>query len=292
MQSEIHENTFKTGSIRINYAEIPCSGTPLVLLHGGSANWHGFESILPELAARWHIFAPDLRGHGKSSWATGTYRLQDYTDDTSAFLRDCVKEPAYVFGHSLGGMVALLVAAQYPAGVRAVAVGDAPLTRQTWNAGLDQGRERVLAWRALAGGQKSFAEVIEALKASPTEVPGRSDPVPMRVVVGEDAPVYAWLANNLLHNDPDMLTSLFDRFETTSAGYEMTEVLPGIQCPVLLLQADPTAGGLMTDREVELALPLLAQAQHVRLSGVSHVLHNEHKEPVLQALLDFFTTVS
>lgn len=44
----------------------------------------------------------------------------------------------------------------------------------------------------------------------------------------------------------------------------------------------------MTDREVEEALPLLAQPQHVKLDGVSHVLHNERKEPVLAALKTFF----
>ena len=139
MRPEIQESTFEAGSIHINYAEIPRLGTPLVLLHGGSARWQSFETILPDLAATWHIYAPDFRGHGKSSWAPGTYRLQDYADDTIAFLRDCVEEPAYLFGHSLGGMVALLVAARYPAGVRAVAVGDAPLTSQTWQATLQPG---------------------------------------------------------------------------------------------------------------------------------------------------------
>ena len=288
MQPEIRENTFEAGPVRINYVEISSSGAPLVLLHGGSARWQAFESILSDLADKWHIYAPDFRGHGKSSWVPGTYRLQDYTADTIAFLRARVKEPARIFGHSLGGMVALLVAARNPEGVCAVAVGDAPLTSRTWNTVLNQGRDRVLAWRDLAGGQKSFDDIIEALKDAPMEVPGRSEPVPMREVVGEDAPVYAWLAANLQQNDPDMLTALFDRYEITVAGYEMTSVLPRIQCPVLLLQADPTTGGLMTDREVEQALPMLNQVRHVRLPGISHVLHNERKEPVIQALIDFF----
>ena len=110
----------------------------------------------------------------------------------------------------------------------------------------------------------------------------------MREVAGEDAPVYTWLATNLQQNDPDMLTALLDRYETTAAGYEMNSVLPSIQCPVLLLQADPTAGGLMTDREVELALPLLDRPRHIRLQGISHILHIERKEPIVQALKAFF----
>ena len=223
---------------------------------------------------------------GSRSWVPGTYRLQDYADDTIAFLQHCLKEPAYVFGHSLGGMVALLVAAQFPEGVHAVAVGDAPLSRQTWQA--HQSRDRALAWRDLAGGQKPFDEVVAALKDTPTEVPGRVDSVPMREVAGEDSPVYTWLATCLQHSDPDRFTAQLERYETIAAGYEMNSVLPSIQCPVLLLQADPTAGGMMTDREVELALPLLDQPRHIRLPGMSHILHLERKEPIIQAIKAFF----
>jgi pimeloyl-ACP methyl ester carboxylesterase len=95
----------------------------------------------------------------------------------------------------------------------------------------------------------------------------------------------------LYQNDPAMLAALLDDFETVAAGYEMEQLLPVIRCPVLLLlQADPAAGGLMTDAEVAQALPLLAQPTHVKLTGLSHVLHNEQKEPVLRAIIEFLTT--
>ena len=71
----------------------------------------------------------------------------------------------------------------------------------------------------------------------------------------------------------------------------MAVVLPSIRCPVLLLQADPKAGGFLTDAEVEQGIPLLSQPTHVLLEGVSHVLHNEQKEPVLQAITDFLTSL-
>jgi pimeloyl-ACP methyl ester carboxylesterase len=115
--AKTEEQTIQAGAITLNYAEVSGPGKPLVLLHGGSARWQSFEVLLPDLAASWHIYAPDFRGHGKSAWVSGSYRLQDYANDTIAFLRQRVKEPAYLFGHSLGGMVALLVAAQYPDGV-------------------------------------------------------------------------------------------------------------------------------------------------------------------------------
>jgi pimeloyl-ACP methyl ester carboxylesterase len=286
---EIKEYTFNTGAVILNYAKTSSSGRPLVLLHGGNARWQSFESIIPDLTPTWHVYAPDFRGQGKSGWVPGSYRLQDYTDDTIAFLRHHIHQPACLFGHSLGGIVALMVAAQYPEGVRAVAVGDAPLSRQTWHELLLQGHDRIAAWRDLCGGQKPLDQLIEVLKETPIEVPGKSEPVPMReVVMDENAPIYAWLAANLYQSDPDMLTAILERFDVTATGYEMDTVLAAIRCPVLLLQADPAAGGIMTDVEIEQALPQLAQPSHVRLEGESHALHHVHPEPVVTALKAFF----
>jgi pimeloyl-ACP methyl ester carboxylesterase len=131
-------------------------------------------------------------------------------------------------------------------------------------------------------------QIFEALKNAPIEVPGNREPVTMREVYGEDASVFAWLAANLYQSDPDMLTALLERFEVTTTGYEMDAVLPAIRCPVLLLQADPAAGGLMADMEIEQAIPMLARPGHVRLHGESHALHHVHPEPVVAALRGFF----
>ena len=130
---------------------------------------------------------------------------------------------------------------------------------------LDQGRDRLLLWRNLAGGRYSLEEVAAAIT---------------------DAP-----AINVYQTDPDTLTVLLDDFDNTAAGYNMESLLPSIDCPVLLLQADPTCGGLMTNAEVERAKRLLARPSHVRLEGVSHVLHNEQKEPVLQAIAAFLSSL-
>lgn len=287
---ESREATFDTGVVILNYAEVVSAGKPLVLLHGGNARWQAFDSILPDLS-EWHVYAPDFRGHGKSGRVPGSYRLQDYADDIVAFLKNVVREPAYVFGHSLGGIVGLMVATQYPEGVRALIVGDSPLTSQTWHTILLDSQDRLIAWRDLCGGQIPLDQLIEELKNAPVEVPGQPGSVPMRQVWGEDAPVFPWLATNLYQSDPDMLTALVERFEATAEGYEMTTLLPAIQCPVLLLQADPANGGVMTDAEVEQALPLLARPSHVCLHGISHIFHNERKEPVLEAMQTFFRSL-
>lgn len=115
-----------------------------------------------------------------------------------------MEQPAFIFGHSLGGIIALLVSARLPDAVRAVAIGDSPLSATHWQAHLEESRERLVAWRDLAGGQKMLPELITILKDTLMELPGQRESVPMRQVFGEDSPVFHdWLARNLYHQDPD-----------------------------------------------------------------------------------------
>ena len=287
MTTRITEHSLDIGVVTINYAEGPPSGPTLMFLHGGSGRWQSYEGIVSELAVHFHVYAPDFRGHGRSGRVPGRYQYQDYADDTITFLRHCVAEPAYLFGHSMGGMIALLVAAQCPDCVRAVVVGDSPLTRGIYPSGRrGAGRDSLTAWRDLAGGELSIDEIAEALQDAPTEIPGRDEPVTMRERYGEDSDMFVWLAANLYHNDPEMLTAVLDG--TMTEGYEMERVLPAIRCPVLLLQSDPDAGGMMTDLGVERALRLLAHPRHVRFERAGHFFFHPDQEPVLRAVTEFF----
>jgi pimeloyl-ACP methyl ester carboxylesterase len=285
------EHTFDAGAVAINYAEGPAAGAPLVLLHGGSARWQSLNPILPDLAARWHVFAPDLRGHGGSSWTPGHYRLQDYADDIARFLEQRVPTPAAVFGHSLGGMVAILLAAQHPNLARAALIGDAPLSRASFCATIAGSRERLRGWRELMRAAGSETELIAALKDVPIEWPGHAGLVPTRLALGEDSPWFEWMAANLRHNDPAMLTSLIDDLEHTSAGYEMETLLPRIQCPVLIIQADPAGGSTLSDAEVERARALLGQSTLARLHGVGHALFVGDRTQTLRAIVSFLERV-
>ena len=147
----LRERRFQTGTVEINYAEGPSSGPPLVVLHGGAARWQGGETLLQRLAERWHVFGPDFRGHGRSGRVAGRYCLRDYADDTASFLRAVVREPAVVYGHSLGGEVAVMVAAEHPELVRALIVGDAPLSTDDHPTEEPGHRAMNVLWHELAG---------------------------------------------------------------------------------------------------------------------------------------------
>jgi pimeloyl-ACP methyl ester carboxylesterase len=290
------ERYFNTDKLTINYAqavgaqETQPAGSPLVLLHGGSGRWQNLEEVIIELAARHSVYAPDLRGHGKSGWAPGAYEVEDYSEDGAAFLQNVLREPAVLFGHSLGGQVAIMVAARYPHLVSALIIGDAPFDREKLRARLAHGRERLVTWRDLAGTARSMEEVLEAIKDTPLEVPGKPQPVPARVLYGEDHPGHLWMAANLRGNDPEMLDAVIE-FDEMHAAYDYEYLFPQITCPVLIIQANPALGGAISDEEVERALTLLPDATVARLETVGHELFWPEKAPALRAIEHFLDSL-
>jgi pimeloyl-ACP methyl ester carboxylesterase len=100
---------------------------PVVLLHGLSSARSTWAPMTAGLTPQHRVVAPDHRGHGDSTHATGTYTLDNYGPDTIAFCEQVVGGPAVLVGHSLGGVIAAYVARNRPDLVRAVFLEDPPL---------------------------------------------------------------------------------------------------------------------------------------------------------------------
>src|SRR5918995_2459414 len=255
------EATFDTGKVVLNYAEGPAAGPPLVMLHGGAGRWQLYFDMLAELTKHCHVYAPDLRGHGRSGWVPWGYTIRDYVEDIGLFQRE-VSGPAVLMGHSLGSIIAVATAKACPDLVRALIVGDAPLDAATWDERLREQHGKLAAWRALSGGALPVEEIERLLLDAPE---GDST---LRAIFGEGSPIIHDLAERLYLHDPDMHGMLIEDYDNVAAGYDMETVLPAILCPVLLVQADPSAGGALTDEEVQRALTLLAHPTHKRFSGM------------------------
>src|SRR5262245_27870920 len=116
----LSERMVRCGRHAVQLASGPESGPPLLLLHGVTRGWRDFAPLLPALSWRWHIFALDLRGHGRSDRCPGSYLVLDYLADVGQLLSHYLPAGAVLYGHSLGGLVALAAAALVPQQVRAV----------------------------------------------------------------------------------------------------------------------------------------------------------------------------
>lgn len=98
----------------------------LVFAHATGFNALTYRHLLAPLAERFRVVAVDLRGHGMSSAKADPERLngwETYRDDMVAFL-DYMGETAFMAGHSMGGTISILAAAERPKLVRGLVLAE------------------------------------------------------------------------------------------------------------------------------------------------------------------------
>ena len=212
------EQTLTANGVSLNYAERPGTGAPLVFLHWASGRWPTWSTFFPRLEEGHPVFAVDARGHGKSSRTPGHYRFVDHAADTTAFLREVVREPAVLVGHSLGGMQAAMAAAEQPDFVRGAVLVDPAL---------------FFPERGLSDSSRRGFEAAHATAGRPVEE------------LAESMPPAGAESRSLL--DPHALEPWLDG--SGGEGVATEDVLARIQCPVLLVHGDPAKGAYSNPRK-------------------------------------------
>ena len=276
----LKEQTFDADGVAINYAKGPTSGAPLVLLHGGGNRWQEFLPIIPTLVERWHVFALDLRGHGKSGRVAGQYRPEHYVADVIAFTASQFTEPVILFGHSLGGWIALLSAEQLMDKAGALILGDPPLNVERFLT-FEGSEERQAYWRAARHLISSGMPVQEMASA-------------LAQMYGMNQDDCLEWAKSLNQTDPDVIMYHAEgRLGEYVAHIDLDAALQRLTCPTLLLQGDPTQGGVLSDEDVEQVIGLLAHSTHAQLKGVGHGLglSTGDVDSLLQATTDFLESL-
>ncbi len=115
---------------KVAVADTGGSGPPLLFIHGNSACKEAFKYQFADFAADHRVIAFDLPGHGVSHNMDPetAYNVPAYAEIAETVLQSLGVDAAAVFGWSLGGYVALELAARGKIAVRALAIaGTAPL---------------------------------------------------------------------------------------------------------------------------------------------------------------------
>lgn len=86
----------------------------LLLIHGMAGSAHTWRAVLPQLAKKYRVIAPDLIGHGQSSKPRTDYSLGAFAVGLRDLLDELGVASATVVGHSLGGGVAMQFLYQHP----------------------------------------------------------------------------------------------------------------------------------------------------------------------------------
>ncbi len=130
---------------------------PVVLLHGWCCDRAALAPQRAAFAARYRVISVDLPGHGASPGGARDYGIAAQADEVAALCARLALAPAILIGHSMGGAVALELAATRPARVAALVALDTSIlppaaTRQAWAtllARLDEADHRRAAREAI-----------------------------------------------------------------------------------------------------------------------------------------------
>ncbi len=102
----------------------PESAPPLVLLHGwGFDGEMTYYKMIPTLAERFRVIVPDHRNHGKSDRIRGPVDVEDLALETIGVIDALGYDRFDLFGYSLGGMAAQVLAYRHPDRVRHLILG-------------------------------------------------------------------------------------------------------------------------------------------------------------------------
>lgn len=103
----------KNGEV-IHYLEQGQGEKTLLLIHGNFSSSQHYTPLFERLPKDIRVIAPDLRGYGDSSYYRRISSMQDFAEDMALFMDAKEIKAAYVIGWSLGGGVALELAANHP----------------------------------------------------------------------------------------------------------------------------------------------------------------------------------
>lgn len=283
------EETIHTGQIGLNVARTPESGPPLLLLHGVLRRWSDFLPLVPALATRWQLFLVDLRGHGASEFRPGNYRVLDYVTDIGHLLKDFFSDRVTIYGHSLGAMVAAAAAARWPDSVRGLIMEDPPFhtmgNRIKDTVYLSQFSD---IQALLRNNVELFVpEQARQLAELQLQVPDTGRSIRMGDV--RDASALRYVASCLEQVDPDVLTPIVDG--QWLDGYNTAETFAQVTCPSLVMQADPAAGGMLSESDLQSMNASMADLTSVRFPGVGHLIHWADTAGAIRVALNFLESL-
>ena len=112
--------------LRLHYLEWGGSDAPpIVCVHGYTSSAEAFNAPSRHFQDRFHILAPDVRGHGESAWSpAGAYQYTDQVGDLVALVDQLGLPPFVLIGTSMGGIIAMTYAAERADRLRGLVIND------------------------------------------------------------------------------------------------------------------------------------------------------------------------
>jgi pimeloyl-ACP methyl ester carboxylesterase len=260
--------------------------TTVLMLHGLSGISTGYDEVVIDLGDSADVFRLDLRGHGRSDHAPGTYSVPFYSDDVVAFIEEVIAEPVVLVGHSLGGVITHHITAARPDLVRSALCEDPPLyfcDQSLFEQSIMAGVFPILeANMRAAQAENKPREFYESMVADAVMPWGRAgDHMSERALQSR--------VDSLMLGDPDVWLPAIHGGALT--GYDPDA---RITRPMIILQADPQMGPALFPEHAARQHEVNPEIDIRLIDGAPHGIHSflSSRQRYIEALRDIIDRAS
>lgn len=280
-------NSFVSQRLRLHYADWGNrDAPPLLLIHGGRDHCRSWDWVAEKLADRYHVIAPDLRGHGDSSWSPdGNYEMGAFVYDLAQLIHQLGLAPVTIIAHSMGGNIAIRYTGLYPDNVKKLVaiegLGPSPkVLAERAEIGIGQ---RFRQWiedkrRAAGRSPRKYATLDDALARMMSEnsylTPEQARHLTIHGINRNEDGSWSWKFDNYLN-----IWAIFDLPQ-----HELEQLWAAITCPTLLLYG---AKSWASNPERDGRLAHFRTARVDEFADAGHWLHHDQFERFMTVIEDF-----
>lgn len=287
MASGPTSNSFISQRLKLHYADWGNQDAPpLLLVHGGRDHCRSWDWVAERLADRYHIIAPDLRGHGDSAWSPdGNYEMGAFVYDLAQLIHQLDLAPVTIVAHSMGGNIATRYTGLYPGNVKKLVsiegLGPSPAVQEERaKTSFDERMRQWIADKRRAAGRspKRYATLDDALARMAAEnsylTPEQARHLTIHGINRNEDGSWSWKFDNYLN-----IWTIFDMPQD-----DLHRLWANITCPTLLLYgADSWASNPEKDGRIE----HFSTAKVIEFENAGHWLHHDQFDRFMSTLDEF-----
>ena len=248
---------------------------PVVCVHGYTSSAEPFNALARHFHDRFHIVAPDVRGHGESAWSPdGAYQYRDQVADLAGLVDQLGLARFTLIGTSMGGIIAMAFAAAHAARLVGLVINDI-------GPDVEEGSQRIT--QMVGGRPDGFATLEDAMayrrEISPvTASRPMSDQREVALGVLRQRADGRWVWKM----DPAYIRQRVQHGAPPRPA--LWPVLKSLPCPTLVVWG--TESDVLLEAQARRMVGVLPRGELVKVAGVAHA--PTLVEPVVLAALERF----
>jgi esterase len=254
------DKSLTVNDLRLHYLDWGKADAPAVAcVHGYTGSADAFNALARHFQDRFHVVAPDVRGHGESAWSpAGAYQYADQASDLAAFVDRLGLDRFVLIGTSMGGIIAMAYAVAHPERLRGLVINDI-------GPDAEAGTQRIT--RMVGSRPEEFATLADAMAYRREMSP---------IVAGRSAEDQRELALGVLRQRPDgrwgwKMDPAYVRQRVEHGAPrrpELWPVLGGVSCPTLVVWG--TESDVLSEGQARRMAQALPRGELVAVPGVGH----------------------